>query len=233
MAEQRTLKVGVVDSGIDEPALVCQQAAFVLRDEQVLQLPSLPDRLGHGSRVVRIIQHRVPDVKILMANVFEQPRTSSGQVAAAIHWLVSEGVELINLSLGLSIERPQLKAACEAALAAGVILVAASPAQGVAVYPAAWPGVIRATGDARCGPCDWVWLQSLQADVGGCVRPLDQVLRASGASMGCAWVSAHLTSWLATQPGCLAPATAVSDAYKWLQQQARFVGVEQRGMSNG
>ena len=42
-------------------------------------------------------------------------------------------------------------AACAALLGQGAVLVAAHPARGAPCFPAAYPGVIAATGDARCG----------------------------------------------------------------------------------
>lgn len=221
------IRIGVVDSGHHPEQRVYASSAFVLQDNQLWQQPAEPDQSGHGSRVIDVIHSLAPAAALLSAQVMQQHQTSAVQVAAAIQWLVAEGVELINLSLGLSLDRPVLCQACDEALAAGVILVAASPAQGNPVYPATYPGVIRATGDARCEHNQWVWLDSRQADVGACVRPLDNRIGTSGASMGCAHVSGHLAAWLIRGPH-----NGHHNAMLWLQQQADFYGVEQKGIQH-
>jgi hypothetical protein len=97
------------------------------------------------------------------------------------------------------------------------VLVAASPARGEPVYPAAYPGVVRATGDARCAPGEHSWLASAHADFGahgsaGAVR---------GASAGCAHVSARLAALLAEGAS---PARALGA----LRERAHYTGAEHR-----
>ncbi len=195
---QAAIRVGVVDSGVP-PTLrsrispVQASSAFVIEQDQLWQSDDGDDRLGHGSRVIDILNYLAPQAALFSARVFgREGRTTALQVAAAVDWLVSQRVDIINLSLGLKTDRPVLRQACERALEHGILLCAASPAQGDAVFPAAIPGVIRATGDARCGHEDLVWLDSAQADVAGCVLPMSEQRGLSGASMGCAHVSGHL-----------------------------------------
>ena len=129
---------------------------------------ALADQLGHGTAVLARLRREASRVPVLMAQVFQQHgSTSALQVAAALLWLVEQGVSVVNLSLGLHQDRPVLRQACAEAQAAGVLLCASSPAQGMRVYPANYPGVIRNTGDARCAAGQWAWLNSAQADFGG------------------------------------------------------------------
>jgi hypothetical protein len=174
--------------------------------------------------VLEIIQELAPEARFALAQVFhERFSTTAVQVAAAIDWLLQQQVAVINLSLGLRQDRPVLREACERALSAGVLLCAASPARGEPVFPAAYPGVFRMTGDARCTRSEVSHLATEFADFGAHVRPLNDSLGASGASMGCAHMTGHLARYLSSggQPGLAA-------ARHWLIQQSSYQGPEQR-----
>ncbi|MFM7274424.1 MAG: S8 family serine peptidase, partial [Gammaproteobacteria bacterium] len=179
------------------------------------------DPAGHGSRIAAIVAED-GGVELLDARIFGAGlRTDAARAAAAIDWLVAEGARILNLSLGLREDREVLRDACARAVAAGALLVASSPARGGKVFPAAYPGVLRATGDARCAPGEISWLGSTQADAGGHVRSLDGEV--AGASMGCARVTAALARWLGAHPGA-----SNADAITALRVQARYIGPERR-----
>jgi subtilisin family serine protease len=194
------LRIAVVDSGcapVQAPQ-VQAAAAFELGDIGVRQVPASADTLGHGGRVAEILLHCAPQAELLVAQVFrERLTTTAAQVAAAIDWAVANGARLVNLSLGLREPRPVLAEACARALAAGVVLCAAAPARGQAVYPAAFPGVLRVTGDARCAPGELAAIGTAEVDFGAHVRPLDGSLAGAGASMACAWLSGQAARQLA------------------------------------
>jgi hypothetical protein len=221
------IRVGIVDSGIDGPARarVAGAAEFppaaTTRDAQ----PSGDgprDLCGHGSRVGAIVA-ATPRVVLFDARVFfDTLLTSAAQAAAAIDWLLECRVRLINLSFGLREDRAVLREACARAVDGGVLLVAASPARGAAVFPSAYPGVLRATGDARCAPGEISWLDTAQADFGAHPRSADGLL--AGASAGCAGVSAALAALLASAPSQDNPALLAA-----LRGQARYTGPERRG----
>jgi|GEM_PF-126913 len=224
--------IGIVDTGLNagQMALAECSAAFIIKDGQLWQTEASADQIGHGSRVCDIIKYLAPQSRIANAVVFSRPESGEGaavttamQVATAIDWLVAEGADVINLSLGLTTDRPVLKAACENAVNRGVILCASSPAQGQAVYPSAYEGVIRATGDARCDHHQISFLNSAQADVAGCVRPLNGALGASGASMGCAHISGHIAGYLLKNPD-----SANVNILHWLNARADWHGREFR-----
>ena len=89
------------------------------------------------------------DIRLANAQVFHDAlQTSTACIAAALDWLCEQHVAVVNMSFGLQHDRRVLRQACAQALTKGTILVAASPARGVAVYPAAYPGVLRVT--RRC-----------------------------------------------------------------------------------
>lgn len=233
------VRIGLVDSGAMGVPLV-ESAAFALDDDTVSQGPATPDRLGHGSRVAAILHHCAPGADLLVAQVFhDRLATTAAQVAAAIDWLVDRQVSVINLSLGLRESRASLEAACRRALAAGVILCAATPARGDPVYPAAYPGVLRVTGDARCDRLEFAALGAAHADFGAHVRPLDGSLDGAGASMACAHLSGHLGRFLAGAGQGCPPGDAVASVERdavpaatlvlaWLVDAAHYRGLERR-----
>lgn len=193
MTVRQSLRLGLVDSGVSD-----SQTEYVhaFMPENVM-----PDPLGHGTMVCDVILHHAPDIQLYNAQVFdERGVTTARAVAAAIDWLVAEKVDVINLSLGLAKDRRILARACARAVEDGIILIASSPARGTAVYPSAYAGVIRATGDARCDVGEISFLDSGQADFGGCPRsldpPPDPALRIGGASMGTAHISGQVAAYL-------------------------------------
>jgi subtilisin family serine protease len=193
------LRVGVVDSGFADAqsASVSGERRFFLTDEGHADGELVADALGHGSVVCATILSHAPDARLCVAQVFdERGVTSPLQIAAALHWAGEQGVRVINLSLGVRQDRPILREAVAELIEAGVLVCASSPARGEPVFPASYPGVIRVTGDARCGEGEWSWLDSPQADFGAAVK----VHGRSGASLGCAAFSGHLAALLVERP---------------------------------
>lgn len=227
---RRTVRVGIVDSGVPTlaSARVAGSAAFVLEDEVCVQRAATTDVLGHGSSVAACVLAQAPEAELWCAQVFHQRLTTTAlQVAQAIDWLVAQQVEVINLSLGLRNDRAVLAAACERACAAGVIVCAASPARGAPVYPAAYPGVWRVTGDARCALDQWSWLATGQADYGAHVAAPAGSEQGAGASLGCAHLSGHVARILA-QPAAPGGVARAAHVHAVLQAGAHFRGPERR-----
>ena len=218
------LRIGVVDSGhapAQQPQVVAGRR-FALLDGQLLHSELQDDPLGHGTAVIQSIAQRAPAAVFCVAQVFdERGVTSTLQIAAAIDWLLTQNVRLINLSLGLRQDRSLLREACELAVARGVLLCASSPAQGEGVYPASYPQVLRVTGDARCTQDQWSWLNTAQADFAACVR--SNTAGQSGASLGCAALSGHLASQLLAQPQA-----TNAQLLEWLKTNAHYHGPERR-----
>lgn len=194
---------------------VVDAAAFVACDGRVERRDTVADPTGHGSRIAALFMSGRP-VELLLGQVFTTAGPTSGAaVAAAIDWALERRVSLIHLSLGLAGDRAVLRGAIERAIDAGCLIVAAMPARGAPVYPAAYPGVIRATGDARCAPHEhsalgpWFF--------GGCPRLDDPA--SAGASIGAAWITRAIL-----QEAALAAPAAV-DA---LTARAKYFGPERR-----
>ncbi|KAE9648699.1 peptidase S8 and S53 subtilisin kexin sedolisin [Pseudomonas sp. PB103] len=218
------LRIGVVDSGHSAAQRVQVVAGqrFSLLEDGLAQSALRDDPLGHGSAVIEAISRRAPAAQICLAQVFDQRGvTSALQIAAAIDWLLTQDVRLINLSLGLRQDRSLLREACAAAVARGVLLCASSPAQGAAVFPANYPQVLRVTGDARCTEEQWSWLDSAQADFAACVH--GTYPGQSGASLGCAALSGHIAGFLLEHPQA-----SNFEIVEWLRLNARYRGPERR-----
>ncbi|MFJ4345162.1 S8 family serine peptidase [Pseudomonas sp. NPDC089401] len=218
------LRVGVIDSGFAADQGVVGARRFWLEDGVLREGEAQPDRLGHGQAVLASLQRESGEVPVLLAQVFsDQGSTSALQVAAGLFWLAEQGVQVVNLSLGLQQDRPVLRQACAEVQAAGVLLCASSPAQGNAVFPACYPGVIRVTGDARCAPGQWSWLGSAQADFGGHVGERGR----AGASLGCAALTGRIAALLREQPRL-----ERQQVCAWLQAHAAYHGPERRGVQD-
>ncbi|WP_271407898.1 subtilisin-like serine protease QhpE [Pseudomonas sp. Q1-7] len=218
------LVVGIIDSGFAprQADRVSRSRRFWLEGGELLEGDTRPDALGHGSAVLDTLGEQCGPVRLCVAQVFgERWQTSPLQIAAALHWLIEQDVALISMSLGLRNDRPVLREACVLAQTSGLILCASSPAQGEPVYPAAYPGVIRVTGDARCASGQWSWLNSPQADFGAPVCAANGV---AGSSVGCAALSGIIAGFLQAQPGASREAVIA-----WLREGAAFVGPERRG----
>jgi len=198
-------RVALIDSCGGWPGAL-GAAAFISDGGRVVRREPGADPSGHGSRLAQLIVGRagaVADaVELLLAQVFlnAQPATGAA-VAAAIDWAVSEGADLIHMSLGLEADRAVLAEAVGRAVDQDCIIVASVPARGPPVYPAAYPRVIRATGDARCAAGELSYLAPWF--FGGCPRfegqgqgqGHGQAAAGSdsrggrGASVGAAWVT--------------------------------------------
>lgn len=216
------VRIGVIDSGhsAERADAVIAGQCFRLADDGLDRLPLSVDRLGHGSAVCEAILSRAPAARLCVAQVFdERGVTSPLQIAAALHWLGEQGVRLINLSLGVRQDRPILREAVTEMIESGVLVCASSPARGEAVFPAGYPGVIRVTGDARCADGEWSWLDSPQADFGAAVK----VRGRSGASLGCAAFSGHLSALLVERPEL-----SNAQLIELMREKAIFRGIERK-----
>lgn len=214
------VRVGVVDSGWPLALRDRVDAAISLVDEG----GDTQDRIGHGTRTLQAMARLAPAARFAVAQVFGPAlRTDGATVARAVDWLADQGVALINLSLGVRQDHAPLRAACERAQARGILLIASSPARGEPVFPAAYPGVLRVMGDARCAPGQHSALLLPHADFGACVLPPDGDRTHAGASLGCAHLSGRVAALLAQ--GVARERAAVWQA---LVDSAAFHGPERR-----
>lgn len=234
-------RVALIDSCGNWPG-AREAAAFASDGRRVQRRAAAADGSGHGSRIARLFADSGAAYELLLGQVFlSAAPASSAAVAAAIDWAVAEHATLIHMSLGLGADRTVLAGAVERAVGAGCILVAAMPARGAAVFPAAYPGVVRATADARCAPgelsCLGSWLfggcaqlEAGGADASGAGEGVSEGAsggvgaggaRGGGASVGAAWVTRSILSG--------SPLATAHEAIAALTAGASYFGPEHRG----
>ena len=157
----RGVRVAIIDSGVhpDHPHIDAARltgGVSVAKDGTVeaVEAGGLPlDRLGHGTAVAAAIQEKAPGTDCLAVRVFHDSlRTTAAALVGAIDWSVTQGVDLINLSLGSTnpAHGEAFARAAERAAAAGALLVAAREAGGTACYPGALPQVLGVGLDWDC-----------------------------------------------------------------------------------
>ncbi len=217
--ETGALRVGIIDGPVNlDGVRLAGIRDFSDSGDVVQDSPAL----GHGNGVAGVITTECPGIVLYVARVFGTSLVCRPeQVAQAMRWLAEEQVGLINMSFGLRQDRSVLRDCCRQFADRGICLVAAAPAQGAGVYPSLYPGVVRATGDARCAPGQVAWLASDQADYGGYPGRPDHAF--AGASAGCAAVTGAIAR-LAIE----FPDQGARELLQTLASRADFRGPEQR-----
>ncbi len=217
-------KVGIVDSGVS-PAQRAGLAAcvgIVASAAGVKRVVAHDDALGHGTAVAQIILFEAPAAQLVSAQAFAGLRHADARcVAAAIDWCLEQRARIVNLSLGLATDEAVLRAACRAAIAHRAIVVAAFPARGGRVYPAAYPGVVAVSGDARCGPGVWSVIEEHR--LYGAAPLAADGLTPGGASYAAARLSGRAARFLASWP-----TAGAHDFRHWLEAGAALRGRERR-----
>jgi hypothetical protein len=187
-------RVALIDScGFWRGAL--DSASFTSDGRRIEAGPPRPDVSGHGSRIAELLAAPGAPVELLLGQVFVGAGpTCAASVSAAVDWAVDRHADLIHMSFGLSTDMEILRQAIARACAEGALLVASVPARGGRVFPAAYDGVIRGTGDARCKPGEISCLE--RGLFGGCARLSSSERedeKRGGASIGAAWISKMIT----------------------------------------
>lgn len=218
------VSVGIIDSGGPVSELE-GAAAFDAAGEHTCVLP---DRLGHGTAISETIRRACPSVSIIHAQVFDtRPVTSALRIVAALHWFAEmpeeKRVDIICMSLGLKEDRAFLREVVGCVQRAGILLVASCPARGPPSFPAAYPGVIAATGDARC---DWTEISHLHGRLFGAWSnsPEKGGHGMAGSSMGAARVAGYLAELIDTEGALTGSLQAITE----LAQRATYRHNERR-----
>jgi major intracellular serine protease len=120
--------VGICDTGVDYDHVEISGRVHAIKS---FVGDSAFDGNGHGTHVASTIVGRsvgvAPRAKVAIAKVLEDNGSGSSEdVAHGVDWLVDAGCHIINLSLGGPQDDPFTRAAIERALAAGVIVIAAT-----------------------------------------------------------------------------------------------------------
>ena len=143
---QGTVKVAVLDSGVELlSGIPVKGNVNLVKEEQYLPY-YMDDMVGHGTAAADIIYHICPDAEIYSVRVLDSGnRGRLSDVVEGIYWCIEQGMDVINMSFGTTVESEILKKAIEAASDAGILITGAAGngGSGAAVeYPAAYPEVI-------------------------------------------------------------------------------------------
>ncbi len=202
------VRIGVVDTGINPWHSLVHgrvRGCRVFRDPhgRVREDGEFQDPVGHGTAVAGILRQALPGAELFAVRVFGRRLTTyPSLVARGILRAAAEGCAVINLSLGVppGPGTALIADACEAALAAGCVVVAAGAPDGAPVLPAAVPGVLGVLEDDAVG-------ENAVAVAGGPYpyralgrpRDLDGLPR-SGNLLGRSFACARVAAWAATKP---------------------------------
>ena len=172
----------------------------------------------HALALAEAALSHAPALRLASLVVFDgRLVTDAETVARALD--AARGADVVLCAFGLPRDDPGIREAADALSAGGAVIVAAAPARGGPVYPAALPGVIAVQGDARCAAADWSALAP--GRFGGCPVAGDPAEPVGGASAAAAHLAGHIAALLA---GGQDPATIRAA----LESRARFRGRERR-----
>lgn len=139
--KQPVIRVAVVDSGV---APVGSLAKVLDAGTDVVDSTgSTVDVDGHGTEMAGVVHRGCPACRIVPVKALNDSGLGSSSAAASgIRWALAQHVQVINLSLTEPAEDPDLTAAIEAAVHAGVVVVLAAGNSGSAApsdqgYPGA------------------------------------------------------------------------------------------------
>ena len=150
----RNVKVAIIDSGIEaeHPKIgrVAGGVGFIVKSgERVIQQPDHNDCAGHGTACAGIIHKKAPDAELYSIRIFDETLSADGHaLVTAIQWATEQRVDVINLSLGTTdaAYKDVIAEACQCAVEAGIVLIAAEHNDGLPSYPANLSEVIGVTG---------------------------------------------------------------------------------------
>lgn len=148
--ELTELRIGMIDGAVMQEHVFLRNRQ-VRRQDFVMNEGTRP--LGHGSAVASLlVKHSPQDSLLLAASVFFEttgyaPGATTESIVAALDWLASENVDVINMSLS-GPPNQLLEQVVRRMVSEGPLIVAAvgnNGPSGEPLYPAAYAGVIGAT----------------------------------------------------------------------------------------
>lgn len=174
----------------------------------------------HAAAMAEAMLVNAPNLALVSLCVFG-PRLSTdvATVTRALRLAAEREAEIVHCSFGLQRKDVGLADAVADLVAQGRLVVAAAPARGGPVFPAAYPGVISVQGDARCEAGAWSWLNLPTAQFGACPS-LAKGSEVAGGSVAAAHFTGHVANL---------QARGVDDLHAALRSRAAFVGRERRG----
>ena len=105
-----TVRVAVVDSGInpDHPH-VAQVKGGVFFDKGI-ESPDFVDRLGHGTAVAAVIHEKAPKADIYAVRIFNRRLSANiDTLMQGLQWSLANGMHVVNLSVGTANEKHRVR----------------------------------------------------------------------------------------------------------------------------
>ncbi|HEX6748937.1 MAG TPA: S8 family serine peptidase [Longimicrobium sp.] len=178
----RGLLVGVIDSGwdrnCDDPRVLPGIGLVDPEDDlAMLRTDDDHDRVGHGTACIHQILRIAPDAQVVPIRVFGRDlETSPGTLQAGILYAIERGVNVVNLSLGTTLEGTlqPLYIACEKARQQGIIVVAAGHNSKDWSYPAIFEPVIGVSAGRFGSPYEYRYLhdEAMECQAWGVEQPV-------------------------------------------------------------
>ena len=223
--------VSVCDTGVDREHPDLRGAIQEVKDFTGSR-SGAADVQGHGTHCSGIIASRsddttglvgvAPECRLLHAKVLGDSGSGADiWIAGGIDWSVSRGARVISLSLGSSGRSPTIEAACQRAIQAGVIVVAAAgndgPRENTVGYPGGGPGMVCVAATAENNTVANFSSRGRGVNIAAPGQSIESTLpggrygKMSGTSMACPYVS-----------GCAALYVEACDRAKVKPSQAEF-----------
>lgn len=149
------VRVAIIDTGID--ATHADLASQISETKDIFSEPTMQDRQGHGTHTAGIIAAQ-PNIRmqtrgicpscqiVAIKAINDDGYGSDVTVAQGIDYAIEANAVVINLSVGSGNDSPAIKAAIERAIAADILIVAATgnslSRDAETIFPAAYPGVL-------------------------------------------------------------------------------------------
>ncbi|CAG8961987.1 hypothetical protein HYFRA_00014032 [Hymenoscyphus fraxineus] len=150
------IKIAILDTGIDYdhtffsdedkmPRLVARESFLDCSDpKSVKDVPrNTKDTHGHGSHIAGIILQVAPDTDLYIGRVVrgEEPtQHDAQQISKGIRWAISQGVDIITMSLGFSHSQGEIREAITQAYAKNILVFASASNSGAnPIHPIAYP----------------------------------------------------------------------------------------------
>lgn len=143
--------IAILDTGIDLQHPAFSGRLSILPSSDMISDTDVPDDIGpglawgHGTHVAGVINAIAPSAQLMPIRILDsQGRGNTFVLAYAIEYAISQGADILNLSLGADCRSQILNEVIGDALAQGVVIVAAAgnDADGVPQCPASMPGVL-------------------------------------------------------------------------------------------
>lgn len=151
----RGVRVAIIDSGVNSshPHVGGVTGGVRIGSEDPDKSNDYVDYLGHGTAVAAAIREKAPEAHLYAVKVFDRSLTTNIDVIIdAIDWCSTNGIDVINLSLGTlnPDHRDRIEQAVARTAKNNAILVAAREMAAQPSFPGCLPGVIGVVADWNC-----------------------------------------------------------------------------------